>query len=519
MKVIYIGGFPPPYGGVTTKNNYLYIALREKIEIRKIDFNSIKRGNLIEAIKLMVALVGRKNNFVVGVAGKKTRKMLCKLLYYINRKAMGRSVIFLMGGTAANDIANDRKYQKYISHFRRIYAETHGMIETLKSVGFSNADYYPNCRRKPRKEEMNAEETTQMKCAFFSSKIREQYAEIVLDAAARLPERLFSFYGSVDEKYRSKFISIIKRLPNTSYYGSFYGNTNEAYHELAQFDSLLFPLGFNFEETSGLSIDSANTTIICIANGNLYTSETEKTEEYVYNATTIDELVTWLSNLQNNPEGLAKQWKNLLKTTNHCIVDKYINQMIKQEIGEQCNRQYQLNTVFFARVCLDKGIDIVLDTAKMLPEIAFHIYGPIAEDSFDIVYEAVHNLKNVFYHGVFRDKDEALYNELSKYDTVLLPTRWASEGVPGILAESKIAGIPAVVSNVCYNAEIIHNELDGIILQDNSKASLANALRILSSNAELLEKLKQKAKEDAKSYFVESFIEDITKVITDYKDK
>ena len=119
----------------------------------------------------------------------------------------------------------------------------------------------------------------------------------------------------------------------------------------------------------------------------------------------------------------------------------------------------------------------------------------------------------MFYHGIFSGKDDLLYHELSKYDTVLLPTRWASEGVPGILVEAKIAGTPAIVSDICYNAEIIHNEVDGIVLKANDEHCLSNAIRRLIENNQLYRAIRTGSKNDSESYYVESYIDSLVKQI------
>ena len=114
---------------------------------------------------------------------------------------------------------------------------------------------------------------------------------------------------------------------------------------------------------------------------------------------------------------------------------------------------------------------------------------------------------------IFSGKDDMLYHELSKYDTVLLPTRWASEGVPGILVEAKIAGTPAIVSDICYNAEIIHNEVDGIVLKANDEHCLSNAIRRLIENNQLYRAIRTGSKNDSESYYVESYIDSLVKQI------
>ena len=105
-----MGAFPPGYGGVTIKNKNLYDALSAKTNVLKVDLNKIKKRDIKETFKFITALLGRKNRFLIGVSGKQTRKKFTQLLYYVNRKAMNHSLIFLMGGTVADDIASDPEY-------------------------------------------------------------------------------------------------------------------------------------------------------------------------------------------------------------------------------------------------------------------------------------------------------------------------------------------------------------------------------------------------------------------------
>ncbi len=49
----YLGTFPPPFGGVTTKNLNLYTALSENTEIGKIDFSEIKSKDISKLLRLI----------------------------------------------------------------------------------------------------------------------------------------------------------------------------------------------------------------------------------------------------------------------------------------------------------------------------------------------------------------------------------------------------------------------------------------------------------------------------------
>ena len=103
------------------------------------------------------------------------------------------------------------------------------------------------------------------------------------------------------------------------------------------------------------------------------------------------------------------------------------------------------------------------------------------------------SLNNVSYKGVFTGSDVEKYNELSVYDVLLLPTRWKNEGVPGILVEAKIAGLAEIVSSQNYNAEIVTDGEDGVVLRDNSIDSLRKAILTLSEDNKLLDSMKYKS--------------------------
>ena len=75
-NIYYLGAFPPPFGGVTVKNSNLFIALKKRLDIKKIDFSEIKRKNVKTVVSFVHAFLGQNNIFVIGVAGRNTRKNL-----------------------------------------------------------------------------------------------------------------------------------------------------------------------------------------------------------------------------------------------------------------------------------------------------------------------------------------------------------------------------------------------------------------------------------------------------------
>ena len=332
MSIIFMGGFPPPYGGVTTKNRNLLLYLTEYIVIEKIDFNLIKRKNVKETVRLISSILNKKNQFIIGVAGRKTRKNLCRVLYIINRKAMKRSLIFLMGGAVVEDIRADTQYQKYIKHFKCIYAETKGMVRQLEEIGITNVEYYPNCRARGEKKEYEV-----------------------------------------------------------------------------------------------------NKSFSC---------------------------------------------------------------------------------VFFSLISKEKGVDIILNVAEEIPSIKFYLYGEVSEEYTDEFYRHLKRCENVTYKGVFRGNSEEVYNELRKYSVLLLPTRWKAEGVPGILIEAKIAGVPAIVSNQNFNAEIVKNGQNGIVIENCNEDELKKAIITLNQDISLRDKMSSQAIQSAEEYYIDRYIPSIVQMLS-----
>lgn len=322
MAIYYIGSFPPVYGGVTIKNKNLYEALIKKLDIRKIDMNRIKRGDVREMLRFGWAmLVGKQ--YIIGLAGQKNRRQCTELMYRFKRKAMGRSVLLVMSGIVEDVIQAGPAFMAKMSSYRRVCVEFHGMAHKLTAAGVTNAAVYPNGRPRP-----------------------EVFQPVM-------------------------------------------GGTG--------------PL--------------------------------------------------------------------------------------------QC--------VFFSQIEPEKGVDRILEASVQLPDMMFHFYGRIIPEYRDAFLRETEVRSNVCYHGVFAGDSEAVYAELSQYDVLLLPTRCKTEGLPGILVEAKVAGIPAIISDINYNREIVDDGVDGFVLPEDSAGCLVSALHTLDSDREELLRMKRASRASAEGYYID----------------
>ena len=332
MKIYYIGSFPPTYGGVTIKNKNLYEALQGRLDIRRIDMNRIKRGNIREMLRFGWAML-TGHQYIIGLAGQKNRRQFTKLMYRFKRKAMERSILFVMGGIVDDVVDAGVDFVRMFNTYAKTYVELPGMLAKLCDAGVTNCSIYPNAR--PR------------------------------------PSHLFS------------------------------------------------PMA-----------------------------------------------------------------------------------------GEE-----PLKCVFFSIIQPEKGVDLILQAARKLPRVLFHFYGEIKKDYEQDFYAAVREASNVAYHGVFSGSADAVYQELGQYDVLLLPTRWKAEGLPGILVEAKIAGLPAVVNDHNFNREIVSHGQDGLVISEITADKLVTAIKELDCDREQLLAMKYTARKMAEEYYIENYVEDVIRVL------
>ena len=169
-------------------------------------------------------------------------------------------------------------------------------------------------------------------------------------------------------------------------------------------------------------------------------------------------------------------------------------------------RSEPLRAVFLSRVSTEKGADIVLETARLVPGVEFDIYGPVDDAYAESFKTQMESLSNVRYCGVFDNATGDIICELAQYDVHLFPSRWPYEGVPGVLVETKMAAVPSIVSDACYNAEIVVDVLSGILVSEDCTEAWARELRALDDDRPKLDRLKRGAYESAEEYYTDACI-------------
>lgn len=179
----------------------------------------------------------------------------------------------------------------------------------------------------------------------------------------------------------------------------------------------------------------------------------------------------------------------------------------------------RLSSVFFSLISPDKGVELILNASDMVPDVDFHLYGRI-EGGYEACFtDELAKRKNVWYHGVFDSVEGDVVSELNKYDIHLFPTRWANEGVPGVLVETKMAAVPSIVSDICYNAELVRDGIEGIVLRENTADNLVEAISLLDGDRERLDAMKASALESAERFYLDNYIDWLISDLTEEPGK
>lgn len=177
----------------------------------------------------------------------------------------------------------------------------------------------------------------------------------------------------------------------------------------------------------------------------------------------------------------------------------------------------RLKCVFFSLIQKQKGVDLILEASTVSKNVEFVFYGPIDPSYTEEFCTTIKRLPNVQYKGVFKGSSPEVYWELAKYDVLLFPTKWETEGVPGILVEGKIAGLAEIVSKKSYNAELVQDGINGIVLSQNDEEQLTKAIGLLDKDREYLREIRFQSKKSAERFYVDNYIESIKTELNTHK--
>lgn len=204
----------------------------------------------------------------------------------------------------------------------------------------------------------------------------------------------------------------------------------------------------------------------------------------------LPELANVESYLKNN-EG----FKNTMVFPNFRFVPDFIS---------SGNNTETFKIVFMARINKRKGIETVFNFAEKAKEkglkIQIDFYGQIEKEDKNLFIELVNRNSSIIrYLGPLLPQD--IYSTLSKYDVLVLPTQYYTEGFPGSILDAYISGIPVIVTEWKHAHEFVSDGKSGIIIPFGScQKEFDGSLYHLYSDKKLLNEMKLGALNEAKKY-------------------
>lgn len=329
-KPLYIGSFPPPYGGVTVKNALLFEVVSEKVPLDKLNLMDVKKHDLAAMASFVKALVGRDGVLIIGVSSD-WRRRITDFLYRFNRSKMSRSLLFVMGGM----VPDNEAYARRLGCYKRVFVETEGMRKAFERAGMRNVAVYPNCRRRPATPCHVRKAAGGMRLVYFSLISEEKGAQLAIEAAKKLPDCSFSFYGPIDASYEEKFMRQVENLRNVEYRGLFDSVTGDVVSELNQYDIHLFPTMCPNEGVPGVIVETKLAAVPTIASNRGYNSEliNDGVDGVLIGGDMVDELIGAISSLASSPKQLNSMKGAALISADRFYIDRYVG-MIVSELAE-----------------------------------------------------------------------------------------------------------------------------------------------------------------------------------------
>lgn len=98
----------------------------------------------------------------------------------------------------------------------------------------------------------------------------------------------------------------------------------------------------------------------------------------------------------------------------------------------------------------------------------------------------------VEYRGTLQP--EEIHETLSKYDVMLLPTHFYTEGLPGSVVDAYISGIPVIVTEWKHSHEFIDEGKSGFIVPfEDGVQQIIGRVSALEKDRDLLQRMKSNA--------------------------
>lgn len=135
--------------------------------------------------------------------------------------------------------------------------------------------------------------------------------------------------------------------------------------------------------------------------------------------------------------------------------------------------------IFIGRLKYEKGVDILLNAWRQLPDLPLHIYGDGPETESIIRAKNEGHLPSVKLQG--HQSQEACQAALAKSQFLVMASRWY-EGFPRVIVEAYACGRPVVVPRLGGMAAVVEDGVTGLLYTPGDANDLAAKAQWLMSH-------------------------------------
>jgi glycosyltransferase involved in cell wall biosynthesis len=198
------------------------------------------------------------------------------------------------------------------------------------------------------------------------------------------------------------------------------------------------------------------------------------------------------SKIAANYEKESLEWADIITVVSKDAFDHYKkmglnvyhipNSIDIDSLSIKSDRRYKKQIIFAGRLSLEKGVNVLLDLIKILPQdINLIILGSGPKENL------LKNLKksNVNYLG-YLPKNETI-SLIRGSDILIQPS--LIEGISSTILEAMACKVPVITTNVGGNKELIEHNQTGILIEPNNSQKLLEEIKKLFANHEIKNKL------------------------------
>jgi len=208
----------------------------------------------------------------------------------------------------------------------------------------------------------------------------------------------------------------------------------------------------------------------------------------------------------------SKQLRDSLQNMlcENSMVDYLPNFKFRPKEKPEHNSKKNFSLVYLGRIKKTKGVNDIIDAFDILKDedldVELHFYGTfLKEDYFKKKFiRKVEERENITHHGYL--SDERLIETLSDHDVFVFPTYHEGECFPGVLLDAFFSGLPVIASDWRFNGEIVQQGKNGLLCKPRNPDDLADKIKTLYEDEELLKEISKNAYEMSERYDAEKVV-------------